>query len=61
MVWGAIWVGGRSDLVIMEKQPGHGFNAKSYIETLEIGLVGIYEPGIVFQQDNARIHVAKIV
>ncbi|KAJ5406535.1 transposase [Penicillium sp. CMV-2018d] len=27
MVWGAIWIGGRSDLIIMEKEPGHGFNA----------------------------------
>ncbi|KZZ88459.1 transposase [Ascosphaera apis ARSEF 7405] len=61
MVWGAIWIGGRSELVIMERDdqsPRNGYSTNSYIAALEQGLVPVYEPGKVFQQDNARIHVS---
>lgn len=64
MVWGSIWVGGRSKLVIMERDeqsPRHGFTANSYINALENGLIENYEAGLVFQQDNARMHTAEIV
>jgi transposase len=63
MVWAGIWLGGRTELIIMERdeesRSGRGYTAKSYIETLEKGLLPIYTPGIVFQQDNAKIHLAK--
>jgi transposase len=61
MVWGAIWHGGRSKLVVMERDedsPRQGYTAKSYIKTLEEGLIEHYKPGTPFQQDNARIHTA---
>jgi transposase len=61
MVWGAIWYGGRSKLVVMERDedsPRRGYTARSYIKALEEGLIEHYEPGTPFQQDNARIHIA---
>jgi transposase len=63
MVWAGIWLGGRTKLIIMERDEespsGRGYTSKSYISTLEKGLILIYTPGIVFQQDNARIHLAE--
>lgn len=44
----------------MEKEPGKGFDAESYIKTLEKGLIPIYEYDQIFQQDNAPIHKAKL-
>ena len=38
MIWGAIWVGGRSDLYIMNRDEAskkQGYSARSYIEVLE--------------------------
>lgn len=65
MVWAGIWLGGRTKLVIMERDKdspsGRGYTAKSYIEALEKGLLPIYTPGIVFQQDNAKIHTALVI
>ncbi|KAJ5563087.1 hypothetical protein N7535_002469 [Penicillium sp. DV-2018c] len=64
MVWGAIWLGGRSNLIIMERDeesPSQkGYTSKSYIEALEKGLLPCYTPGAVFQQDNAKIHTAFV-
>jgi transposase len=40
---------------------GRGYTAKSYIAALEKGLIPIYTPGLIFQQDNARIHLADVV
>ena len=63
MVWGAIWKGGRSPLVIMERDAeskGNGYTAKSYVQVLEEYMED-YRPGTFFQQDNARIHTAKTV
>lgn len=62
MVWAAIWYNGRSKLVVMprdETSNRGGFTANSYIKTLEEGLLEHYKPGIIFQQDNARIHIAS--
>lgn len=62
MVWGAIWVGGRSDLVIMERDgdsKGNGYSTRSYLDALEKGLLPDYKPGGFFQQDNAKIHVSR--
>lgn len=64
MVWGAIWKGGRSDLVIMtrdEASPRGGYSANSYIDILDEQMPICYEPGRIFMQDNARIHTAKKV
>jgi hypothetical protein len=55
MVWGAIWLGGRSELVVMERDkeaPRQGYAANSYIAALDEGLIPIYTPGTIFQQDN---------
>jgi len=63
MVWGAIWIGGRSELQVMERDedsPKNGYSACSYIKILEEGLLPNYTPGRFFLQDNARIHIAKI-
>ena len=56
-----IWKGGRSPLVIMQRDPEarrQGYTANSYIWALEEGLEPYYCPGTFFLQDNARIHVA---
>jgi transposase len=61
MVWAAIWRGGRSNLVIMERDETskkNGYSSKSYIQCLEKELIPIYEPGLIFQQDNAKIHTS---
>jgi hypothetical protein len=42
-----------------ESRSGRGYTAKSYISTLEKGLMLIYTPDLVFQQDNATIYLAK--
>jgi transposase len=63
MIWAGIWIGGRSKLIIMERDenaPRRGYTANSYIDALEEGLLPIYEPGTIFQQDNAPIHSADI-
>jgi hypothetical protein len=64
MVWGAIWVGGRSDLYIMDRDASsarEGYSAGSYIHVLDDQLPTIFQPGMTFMQDNASIHRAKIV
>lgn len=62
MIWGAIWIGGRSELVVMERDqdaPRQGYSSVSYIDALNNALLDIYEPGILFQQDNAGIHTSE--
>jgi DDE superfamily endonuclease len=64
MVWGAIQGDQKSDLVLMEgdsEAVKGGYSAQSYLWALEEGLLPIYEPGRIFQQDNARIHTTKRV
>lgn len=59
MVWAAIYDTGRSELIIMERDPTAprgGYSAKSYQNALEAGLLPIYNNSRRFQQDNARIH-----
>lgn len=61
MVWGCIWKGGRSDLVVMQRDEGtrrRGYTAQSYQKALEEGLLPCYDETRHFQQDNATIHVA---
>jgi len=62
MVWGAFWGSGMSDLYLLERyweSKKHGYSAASYIQILDHSLTGIWEPGLVFMQDNASIHSAK--
>ena len=63
MVWGAIWLGGRSDLDIMVRDTttGGGYTAQSYIDTLEHTMGAWLQPGYIFMQDNASIHTARKV
>ena len=62
MIWGAFRGSERSDLYMLErdwKSKKHGYSAASYIKILNDNLSGLYEPGLVFMQDNASIHSAK--
>ena len=64
MIWGSIWIGGHSDLIIMQRDSSSdqgGYSAASYLDVLEEALPHCYEPGRKFMQDNARIHTAKKV
>jgi hypothetical protein len=61
IVWAAFSYDGQSELVIMEKDLSakkFGYSCYSYMSALEEGLVPIYKPGDIFQQDNAPIHIA---
>lgn len=65
MVWAAF--GGpyeRSDLIVMqrdEESKRNGYSAWSYLLVLEEAIPTIYEPPMVFMQDNAPIHTARAV
>jgi transposase len=61
MVWAMIWVGGRSEIMVMERDSDsshNGYTSKSYQIALKDGLLPYYEAGDLFQQDNAKIHVS---
>jgi len=62
MVWAGFSLrGGRSELVVMERDPQaprQGYSAKSYIKVLEQEFPRMYSPEFTFQQDNAPIHTA---
>ena len=62
MIQGAIHGEGRSDIVLLERDPDSeksGYTANSYLAVLREQMPRIYEPGRKFMQDNARIHTAK--
>jgi transposase len=64
MVWASFWGSGISDLYLLERDfeaKKHGYSANSYIQVLDDNLLGIYEPGLIFMQDNASIHTAHKV
>jgi hypothetical protein len=60
MFWGAIWVGGRSELILMERGEGaarHGYSSLSYETTHEEGILPDWDEDIdLFMQVNAPIH-----
>ena len=62
MIWAGIWKGGRTDLVVMERdyQPPQkgGYSSWSYQQALEQGLLPIYDGTRYFQQDNARVYTS---
>ena len=62
MVWGGIWKGGRTNLIVMERdyqplQKG-GYSSWSYQQALQKGLLPVYDGTRHFQQDNAKVHVS---
>ena len=62
MVWAAFWSKERSDLYALDREfeaKKHGYSAKSHIQVLDDNLLGIYQPGLIFMQDNASIHTVK--
>ncbi|KJZ68019.1 hypothetical protein HIM_12591 [Hirsutella minnesotensis 3608] len=62
MVWAGIWRGGRTPLVIMRRDPQaprRGYTARSYRDALRDGLLPSYDGTRRFQQDNAKIHLAR--
>ena len=64
IVWAAFWGSGRSDLIRMARDSNarrQGYSATSYLQLLEENLLGIWEPGLTYMQDNAPIHKARKV
>jgi hypothetical protein len=63
MVWACIWLDERGrprrgKLITMERDPNAprgGYSSKSYIETLQKGLLPHYRRSQLFMQDNARV------
>jgi hypothetical protein len=62
MIWGAICLSfGRSELIIMERDPispKGGYSSISYTNALSEGLLPIYN-GETFMQDNAPVHTSR--
>ena len=64
MVWVAFWGEGRSDLYKLARDfesKKLGYCANSYLEILEDNLLGIWQLGLIFRQNNEPIHKAKKV
>jgi len=64
MIWGAFSAERRSELIFMlgdlESKRG-GVTSAVYLEVLENQLPTLWEPGLVFMQDNTSIHTAKVI
>lgn len=60
-VWGCVWDGGRSPLIIMNPTgETETIGSQDYIETLEKGLLPTASiPGMLLQHDNAPIHTSS--
>ena len=59
MVWAAFWGIGQSNIYGLERDfeaKKHGYLANSYIQVFEDNLIDLYEPGLIFMQDNASIY-----
>jgi DDE superfamily endonuclease len=64
MVWGAFSTERQSELVFIPGDPEskHGrVMSIVYHEVLEDQLPTLWEPSLVFMQDNASIHTAKVI
>lgn len=64
MVWGAFYgAGEQSNLLRLGRDPDakrNGYTARSYIGALEDQLPSLWEPGLLFMQDNAPIHTSRL-
>ena len=64
MVWAGFCGRDRTNLHRMTRDPAAprgGYSASSYVEVLEENIPTIYEPGLLFMQDNAPIHTERKV
>ena len=64
MVLAAFWGDDKSDLYKLAcdfAAKKMGYWANSYMDLLNDNLLGIWQPGLIFMQDNAHIHKAKNV
>ena len=64
MIWAMIGLDIKTPLIFMPcnaDSRNNGYIARSYLITLEEGLLPVYKPGRLFQQDNACIHIAYIM
>ena len=64
MVWAAFVGKEQSNLVRVARDPDakkNGYTAASYVDLLEEEIPTMWEPGLLFMQDNAPIHTARIV
>ena len=64
MVWGAFSAERRSELVFMPGDPESkrgGVTAAVYLEVLEDQLHTLWKLDLVFMQDNASIHIARVI
>ena len=64
MIWGAIWLGGKSNLVILERDlesEREGYSSRSYIKLLDDQMERIWSPSMSIMQDNAANHTARVV
>ena len=64
MIQGAIQLGGRYEIIFMERDEEalrQGYSANSYLAVLDEEIPRIQSPGITFMQDGARIHTARKV
>ena len=64
MVWACFWGLQRSDLYASTRDATAkrgGYSATSYLQVLDDNLLGIYEPDLIYMQDNGPIHTAKKV
>jgi len=62
MIWAGVWLGDRSNIAFLQYDnaaPKKGYSARSYEWILEDQIPQIYEPGMIWQQDNASIHTAQ--
>jgi len=59
IIWGGFCSSERCNLVVMDRDKAAkrgGYSANSYLNVLEQAIPTIYEPGLLFMQDNASIH-----
>ena len=63
MVWAAILNNDLSELLVLRRDSTaekKGYTARSYITGLHSGLLPIYDQSLLFQQDGAPIHTARV-
>ena len=64
MVWACLWGMERSNLYALTRDLSskrEDYSAKSYLELLNDNLLEIYDPDLIFMQNNAPIHTVKKV